>query len=72
VHEGVCRRLLDARSWLAVLMVTDALGLNLRFNVPGPVADSNWSERLPFTVSSIPTEWSHRLRDWIAASGRIP
>lgn len=72
VHEGVCRRLLDARSWLAVLMVTDALGLNLRFNVPGPVADSNWSERLPFTVSSIPTEWSHRLRDWIASSGRIP
>ena len=53
VREALCRKLLSAKSWLAILMITDVLGLKIRFNVPGPVAESNWSERLPFLVEEI-------------------
>ncbi len=53
VREALCRRLLGAGSWLAVFMITDLFGMRIRFNVPGPVAESNWSERLPFEVQDI-------------------
>ncbi|MFZ5806020.1 MAG: 4-alpha-glucanotransferase [Verrucomicrobiota bacterium] len=55
VREGVCRRSLKSASWLTILMITDLLGLSTRFNVPGPSADSNWSERLPYTVTELAT-----------------
>ncbi|MFH1066292.1 MAG: 4-alpha-glucanotransferase [bacterium] len=71
VREGACRRLLHSRSWLAILMITDALGLKLRFNVPGPVADSNWSSRLPFTVKEMAESpaWEH-IRSFLRQSTR--
>ncbi|MDR1191353.1 MAG: 4-alpha-glucanotransferase [Verrucomicrobiales bacterium] len=53
VREALCRRLLESKSWLATLMVTDLFGLKIRFNVPGPVAESNWSERLPFNMEAV-------------------
>ncbi|MDR2463472.1 MAG: 4-alpha-glucanotransferase [Verrucomicrobiales bacterium] len=53
VREALCRRLLESKSWLAMLMVTDLFGMKIRFNVPGPVAESNWSERLPFNVEDV-------------------
>jgi 4-alpha-glucanotransferase len=31
-------------------MITDFFGSDQRFNVPGAVAESNWSERLPYPV----------------------
>lgn len=54
VHELFLRGLLSCNSWLVVFMVTDLFGTAQRFNVPGAVADSNWSERLPLPVA----EWS--------------
>jgi 4-alpha-glucanotransferase len=53
VREGLCGRMLGGRSWLALLMITDLFGMKIRFNVPGPVAESNWSERLPFNVEDM-------------------
>jgi 4-alpha-glucanotransferase len=46
VHEGLLRGLLACNSWIAVFMVTDLFGTAQRFNVPGAVTDSNWSERI--------------------------
>jgi 4-alpha-glucanotransferase len=69
VREGLCRRLLAARSWLAVLMVTDLFGLDIRFNAPGPVADSNWSARLPFRVEEFADD--ERRRDLIGFITRL-
>lgn len=54
VHEPFLRGLLACNSWLVVFMVTDLFGTAQRFNVPGAVADSNWSERLALPVK----EWS--------------
>lgn len=47
VHTPFLRGLFQSNSWLAVVMITDLLGTEQRFNVPGSVADSNWSARLP-------------------------
>jgi 4-alpha-glucanotransferase len=53
VREALLRALWATPSWLAIAMITDLFGLDLRFNVPGPVSESNWSERLPFTVDDL-------------------
>ncbi|RFC46056.1 MAG: 4-alpha-glucanotransferase [Verrucomicrobia bacterium] len=58
VHERLLLGLLACNSWMAVFMVTDLFGTAQRFNVPGAVADSNWSERIALPVS----EWSRDRR----------
>ncbi len=50
VHEQLLRALFQCNSWIAVCMITDLFATEQRFNVPGAVASSNWSERLPRTV----------------------
>ncbi len=50
VHEGIIRQLMQSKSWLVILNITDLFGMEIRFNVPGPVSESNWSERLPWKV----------------------
>lgn len=44
--------LLRSNSWIAVLMITDLLGSTQRFNVPGAIAETNWTERLAEPVSA--------------------
>ena len=53
VHEALLRGLLACNSWIAIFMVTDLFGTSQRFNVPGAVTDSNWSERIERPVK----EW---------------
>jgi len=56
IREALLKTLLQCPSWLAILMITDVFGLKMRFNVPGPVAESNWAERLPFTVEDLKSD----------------
>ncbi|MEM9399326.1 MAG: 4-alpha-glucanotransferase [Verrucomicrobiota bacterium] len=53
VHLNVIRRLMESQSWMVVLMITDLFNWDLRFNVPGPASESNWSERLPSSISEL-------------------
>lgn len=53
VHELFLQGLLACNSWIVIFMVTDLFGTTQRFNVPGAVSDSNWSERVPLPVG----EW---------------
>ncbi len=75
IHEALLAGLFQSNSWLAVVMITDVFGETTRFNVPGAVADSNWSNR----VSGTPEEWRKdperaakmaRIQALIHASGR--
>jgi 4-alpha-glucanotransferase len=50
LHRTLLTGLFRANSWIAVCMITDFFGSDQRFNVPGAVAESNWSERLPYTI----------------------
>lgn len=76
VREAIQSRLLGCASWLVVFMITDLFGWKHRFNVPGPVADSNWSERLPYTVSELGSHPDLErvrafIRDQVRESGRL-
>lgn len=66
VHRKMVEQLMASRSWLAILMITDCFALKQRFNVPGPVSESNWSERLPFTVKTL-----RRSEKWKEATASI-
>jgi len=54
IHETLLGALFRSNAWIAITMITDLFGSSQRFNVPGAVADSNWSERLHHPVS----EWT--------------
>ena len=76
VHHQVIARALHAKSWMVVFMITDLFGWDLRFNVPGPAADSNWSVRLPLTIEEFDMEAgvleaTKGLKRTMVDSGRI-
>jgi 4-alpha-glucanotransferase len=50
LHRALLTALFRSNSWIAVCMITDLFGTEQRFNVPGAVAESNWSQRLPYEV----------------------
>jgi len=52
LHRTLLRALFRSNSWIAVCMITDFFGTGQRFNVPGAVAESNWSERLPHEIAA--------------------
>jgi len=53
IHRIFLRGLFASNSWLAIHMVTDLLGTEERFNVPGSAGCGNWTKRMPKPVS----EW---------------
>ena len=53
LHEGFIQRVLASNSWLAIFMITDVFAQEARFNVPGPIAESNWTTRLEKTVAEL-------------------
>tara|TARA_R110002096_G_scaffold403766_1_gene601293 strand:- start:847 stop:2541 length:1695 start_codon:yes stop_codon:yes gene_type:complete len=53
IREALLRELFAASSKYAAVMITDLLGLEDRFNVPGTLSEGNWSRRLEMTVSDL-------------------
>jgi 4-alpha-glucanotransferase len=51
VHETLIRGLCASDSWMALYMITDLFASSQRFNVPGAVSESNWSQRLLHPVA---------------------
>ncbi len=75
IRERLLAALFDSNAWLAIVMVTDLFGSEQRFNLPGAVASTNWSERL----EQAPAQWRadavlsaqmQRLKAQLAESGR--
>jgi 4-alpha-glucanotransferase len=69
--------LLSSDAWLAVLMITDLLGLKQRFNEPGSAADYNWSQRLAHPLSEYEKEepfktYIRLYENAISANDRAP
>ena len=52
IHQALLSTLYESRSWLAMVMITDFLGLTQTFNDPGNLNDSNWRERIPLSIDS--------------------
>ena len=79
VHAAIVERCLGARSRLCVFQLQELLDLDPRLwspdpradrlNVPGTVADSNWTWRMPLAIESLAgrADLSNRLRALVAA-----
>ena len=52
LHEAFLRTLLEAKSCWTILVISDVLGLDIRFNQPGTASDDNWSVRLDKPLSA--------------------
>lgn len=70
LHEAYCRRVLESNGWLALFMITDVFATEARFNVPGPIAESNWTERLTQPVSKLDGGKAALFARLIRESGR--
>lgn len=66
IHNRLLHALLGSNSWLVVLMITDVFATTQRFNVPGAVSETNWSQRLLGTCA----EW-RRDPDLNATATRV-
>lgn len=68
IHMALIAALFRSNAWIAILMITDLFGTTQRFNVPGAIADTNWSERLPEPVS----KWKDNMQTvWKAGRARM-
>ena len=63
IRERLLRALFASNAWMAICMITDLFGYTQRFNVPGAVSESNWSERLAQPIGA----W----RDDAALAGKM-
>jgi 4-alpha-glucanotransferase len=70
LHEAYSRRTLAANSWLAVFMITDVFAQEKRFNVPGPIAESNWTERLDVPIRHLDGDKAKMFARLIRQSNR--
>jgi 4-alpha-glucanotransferase len=77
VHQKFLNGLFRSQSWLAICMITDLFATTQRFNVPGAVSESNWSQRLAYPIESWRKDASLNatvdgVRESLRASGRLP
>lgn len=50
LHRALAQKLLECPSWLVVFMITDLFAQTKRFNMPGPMSEGNWAERMDVHV----------------------
>ena len=75
LRDRLLLALLRSNSWIAIFSITDLLGSDERFNVPGTSAESNWSRRMSLPNEALcadaqPQFASTHFRSLIAQSGR--
>lgn len=73
VHLATMQGLLASNAWLVIPMITDILGIDDRFNVPGATGDQNWSARLEVAVNELDETFADplaRFQKALFASGR--
>ena len=75
VHERLLGALFQSNAWMAIYMITDLFAASQRFNVPGAVSESNWSQRLAQPVFAwrddpVLTAKMTRVREILRATGR--
>lgn len=75
-REALLKALFATPSRYASVMITDLLGLEDRFNVPGKLSDENWTRRLRMSVRELRKDphWSwigERVKNLLKETGRI-
>ena len=75
-HPAILEALFKSNAWIAIVMITDLLARNYRFNVPGTTGSSNWTRRIQRSVAQLQSSPTERKRmqlihDLLGKSGRI-
>ena len=75
-RESLLRALFSSASKYASVMVTDLLGTEQRFNVPGVVGENNWTTRMDCSIEDLMRvkKWKKltaRTRDILAETNRL-
>ena len=75
LHHRLMEVMFESPCWLAVMMITDLLGTQQRFNEPGVVGAGNWSQRLDRPLKAYLDDPSYATRvkgctELIASTGR--
>ena len=75
-YPAVMEALFKSEAWLAIVMITDLLARKYRFNVPGTLANSNWTRRMQRSVAQLragrKTQARMRLiHDLLEKTGRL-
>ncbi len=76
IREAFLKALFESKSRYASVMVTDLLGIEERFNIPGVVGQGNWTTRMRDSVEDLTSkaEWrklAERTRDILKETGRL-
>jgi 4-alpha-glucanotransferase len=61
-YPAVMDALLKCNSWIAIVMVTDLLARQYRFNVPGTKANLNWTRRIQRSIAKLRSSRKERKR----------
>jgi 4-alpha-glucanotransferase len=61
-YPAVMNGLFRCNSWIAVVMITDLLAREYRFNVPGTSANLNWTRRMQRTIAKLRSSRKERKR----------
>jgi len=74
-YPAMMSALFNSNSWIAIVMITDLLARKDRFNIPGTAAATNWTRRLPKTISQMRESPTIRrqmklIRELLEKSGR--
>ena len=61
-YPAIMKALFACNSWIAIVMITDLLARNYRFNVPGTKAKLNWTRRLHRSMAQLRTSRKEQQR----------
>jgi 4-alpha-glucanotransferase len=75
-YPAIMEALFKSNAWIAILMITDLLARNYRFNVPGTTGSSNWTRRMERSVAQLRASEKtqarmHLIRQLLEKTGRI-
>jgi 4-alpha-glucanotransferase len=75
-YPAIMEALFKSQSWIAIVMITDLLARQYRFNVPGTKANLNWARRMQRSVAQLRSSRKVRrqmrlIHELLEKTGRI-
>jgi 4-alpha-glucanotransferase len=75
-YPAIMDALFKCNSWIAIVMITDLLAREYRFNVPGTKANQNWTRRIRRPIAKLRSSRKERTRmqlihELLVKTGRV-
>jgi 4-alpha-glucanotransferase len=61
-YPAIMEALFKSDSWIAIVMITDLLAREYRFNVPGTKASLNWTRRMQRSIAQLSSSRKEQMR----------